>query len=146
MEALVYVCVAFMLCGCAAGRECTNSPTQSHTLQYELGTSKNETWKKEVMSHYHVTPTDDSAWADLLPRKVLTKEHQRDWTVMYRKVKNLGVFKPPVGFLKEVPLEDVRLLDGFVHADAQQTNLEYLLMLDVDSLIWNLEDILLGIT
>ncbi|CAL5211526.1 unnamed protein product [Lathyrus oleraceus] len=137
MEALVYVCVAFMLCGCAAGRECTNSPTQSHTLQYELGTSKNETWKKEVMSHYHVTPTDDSAWADLLPRKLLTEEHQRDWTVMYRKVKNLGVFKPPVGFLKEVPLEDVRLLDGSVHADAQQTNLEYLLMLDVDSLIWN---------
>ncbi|CAK8575877.1 unnamed protein product [Lathyrus sativus] len=137
MEALVYVFVAFMLCGCAAGRECTNSPTQSHTLQYELGASKNETWKKEVMSHYHVTPTDDSAWADLLPRKLLTEEHQRDWTVMYRKVKNLGVFKTPVGFLKEVPLEDVRLLEGSIHAETQQTNLEYLLMLDVDSMIWN---------
>ncbi|XP_058729951.1 uncharacterized protein LOC131602023 [Vicia villosa] len=137
MEALVYVIVAFMLCGCAAGRECTNIPTQSHTLQYELGVSKNETWKKEVMSHYHVTPTDDSAWADLLPRKLLAEDHQRDWSVMYRKVKNLGVFKPPVGFLKEVPLEDVRLLEGSVHAEAQQTNLEYLLMLDVDSMIWN---------
>ncbi|CAL5211527.1 unnamed protein product [Lathyrus oleraceus] len=138
MEALVvYVFVAFMLCGCAFGRECTNAPTQSHTLRYELGVSKNETWKREMMSHYHVTPTDDSAWGDLLPRKFLSEEHLRGWSVMYRNIKNLGVFKPPVGFLKEVPLEDVRLLDGSVHADAQQTNLEYLLMLDVDSLIWS---------
>ncbi|XP_058760348.1 uncharacterized protein LOC131633672 [Vicia villosa] len=119
MDALVYAFVAFMLCGCAFGRECTNTPTQSHTLRYELGVSKNETWKKEVMAHYHVTPTDDSAWADLLPRKFLSEEHQCGWSVMYRNIKNLGVFKPPVGFLKEVP------------------NLEYLLMLDVDRLIWS---------
>ena len=113
-----------MLCSCAAGRESTNSPTQSHTLQYELGTSKNETWEKEVMSHYHVTQTEDSAWADLLPRKLSAEEHQHNWTVMYRKVKNSVVFKPPVGFLKGVPLED-----GSVHVDVQQANLEELLML-----------------
>jgi len=134
----VYVFMAIMLCGCVAGKECINElQIQSHTFRHKLSASKNETWKKEVMSHYHLTPTDESAWADLLPRKLLSKEHQHDWAVMYRKIKNFGVFKPPVGFLKEVPLGDVRLLDGSIHAVAQQTNLEYLLMLDVDRLIWS---------
>ncbi|KAI5399990.1 hypothetical protein KIW84_065076 [Lathyrus oleraceus] len=87
MEALLYVCVAFMPCGYAAGRECTNSPTHSHALQYELGTSKNETWEKEVMSHYHVTPTEDSAWTDLLPRELSTEEHQHNWTDIKRLIK-----------------------------------------------------------
>jgi hypothetical protein len=138
MKAFVCLLMALMLCGCAAvTKECTNSPTLTHTLRYELLASKNETWKKEVMSHYHLTPTDESAWADLLPRKFLSEEQKNDWAVMYRKIKNMGVFKPPVGFLKEVPLEDVRLLEGSIHAVAQQTNLEYLLMLDVDRLLWS---------
>ena len=96
----MFVCPSW-LCGHAAARECTNSPTQSHTLQYELGTSKNETWEKGVMSHYHVTPTEDSAWADLLPRKLSIEEHQHSWTVMYQKVKNSVAFKPPVGFFSK---------------------------------------------
>lgn len=133
----MFMFMALMLRGCVTIKECTNIPTQSHTFRYELFASKNETWKKEVMSHYHVTPTDESAWAALLPRKILSEENQQDWALMYRKIKNLGVFKPPVGFLKEVPLGDVRLLEGSIHAVAQQTNLEYLLMLDVDRLIWS---------
>ncbi|XP_045826710.1 uncharacterized protein LOC123918663 [Trifolium pratense] len=138
MKAFVCLLMVLMVCGCAAViKECTNSPTQSHTLRYELLASKNGTWKKEVMSHYHLTPTDESAWVDLLPRKFLSEEQKNDWAVMYRKIKNMGVFKPPVGFLKEVPLEDVRLLEGSIHAVAQQTNLEYLLMLDVDRLLWS---------
>ncbi|KAK7262545.1 hypothetical protein RJT34_30119 [Clitoria ternatea] len=137
MEALVLVFVALMLCGCAVGKECTNIPTQSHTFRYELLASKNETWKAEVMAHYHLTPTDESAWADLLPRKFLTEQHQHDWAVMYRKIKNLGEFKSPEGFLKQVPLQDVRLHKDSIHGRAQQTNLEYLLMLDVDRLIWS---------
>ncbi|XP_004507108.1 uncharacterized protein [Cicer arietinum] len=137
MEAFVYMILVLMLCGHATSKECTNIPTQSHTFRYELLTSKNETWKEEVMAHYHLTPTDESAWADLLPRKLLSEQHQHDWTVMYRKIKNLGVFKPPIGFLKEVPLGDVKLMEGSIHAKAQETNLEYLLMLDVDSLIWS---------
>ncbi|PNX58404.1 hypothetical protein L195_g061898, partial [Trifolium pratense] len=105
MKAFVCLLMVLMVCGCAAViKECTNSPTQSHTLRYELLASKNGTWKKEVMSHYHLTPTDESAWVDLLPRKFLSEEQKNDWAVMYRKIKNMGVFKPPVGFLKEVPL------------------------------------------
>jgi hypothetical protein len=79
------------------------------------------------MSHYHVTPTEDSAWADLLPRKLSIEEHQHSWTVMYQKVKNSVAFKPPVfffSFSEGVPLED-----GSVHVDVQQANLEELLML-----------------
>ncbi|XP_027356336.1 uncharacterized protein LOC113865788 isoform X2 [Abrus precatorius] len=137
MEALVSLFVALMLCGCTALKECTNIPTQSHTFRFELLTSKNETWKAEVMSHYHLTPTDDSAWADLLPRKLLTEQNQYDWAVMYKKIKNVGVFNSPEGLLKEVPLQDVRLNEDSIHARAQQTNLDYLLMLDVDRLLWS---------
>lgn len=133
----MFLLVTLLLCGCAAGKECTNIPTQSHTFRYELLTSKNETWKSEVMSHFHLTPTDDSAWADLLPRRFLSEKNKHDWGVMYRKVKNMGTFNSPEGFLKEVPLQDVRLLEGSIHWRAQQTNLEYLLMLDVDRLLWS---------
>ncbi|KAL2328822.1 hypothetical protein Fmac_022249 [Flemingia macrophylla] len=137
MDTYVFVFVALVMCTCAAGKECTNIPTQSHTFRYELMTSKNETWKAEVMSHYRLTPTDESAWASLLPRKLLTEQGQHAWGVMYNKIKNMGVFKAPEGFLKEVPLQDVRLHGDSIHGRAQQTNLEYLLMLDVDSLIWS---------
>ncbi|KAK7341613.1 hypothetical protein VNO80_24550 [Phaseolus coccineus] len=137
MKGFVSVFVVLVLCGCAVAKECTNIPTQSHTLKYELLSSKNETWKKEVMSHYHLTPTDESAWADLLPRKFLSERQQHDWAVMYKKIKNMGVFKSPEGFLKDVPLEDVRLHEYSIHGIAQQTNLEYLLMFDVDRLIWS---------
>jgi uncharacterized protein len=141
MGTFVYVFLALMLCGCANSKECINSLPQSHTLRTQLLASNNETWKKEVMmyqSHVHVTPTDESAWQEMIPKEMfLTQENQRDWAAKYREMKNADVSKPPVGFLKEVPLGDVRLLEGSIHAQAQKTNLEYLLMLDVDRLIWS---------
>nr|KYP71148.1 hypothetical protein KK1_010392 [Cajanus cajan] len=72
-----------------------------------------------------------------MPRKFLTEQHQNEWGAMYREIKNMGVFNAPQGFLKEVPLQDVRLHEDSIHGRAQQTNLEYLLMLDVDSLLWS---------
>lgn len=101
----MFVFVVLVLCGCAAGKECTNIPTQSHTLRYQLLTSKNGRLEEKAMSHFHLTPTDESEWADLLPRKLLTEQHQHDWAVMYKNIKNMGVFKSPEGFLKEVPLQ-----------------------------------------
>lgn len=50
--------VTLVLCGCAAGKECTNIPTRSHMLRYQLLTSKNERLEEEAMSHLHLTPTD----------------------------------------------------------------------------------------
>lgn len=141
MKGFLYAFVVLLLCGsgCAADnyRECTNIAIQSHGIRYELLTSKNHTWKEEVMSHYHLTPTDESAWESLLPRKFLREEEQHDWAIMYRTIKNLGVFNPPEGLLKEVSLHDVRLHEDSIHARAQLTNLEYLLMLDVDRLLWS---------
>ncbi|THF96447.1 hypothetical protein TEA_020634 [Camellia sinensis var. sinensis] len=80
--------------------ECTNIPTElsSHTLQYELLSSNNETWKEEMFSHYHLIPTDDSAWVNLLPRKILREEDEFSWVMMYRKMKNLGGINVQRGF------------------------------------------------
>ncbi|KAL9269926.1 hypothetical protein AKJ16_DCAP26440 [Drosera capensis] len=132
-----------LLCGYVLGKECTNTPTplQSHTLRYEFEVSKNETWKQEILANYHhdhhLIPTDDSTWASLFPRKMLREESELNWNVVYRKFKHPGQFKLEGNFLKEVSLHDVRLDPESVHGLAEQTNLEYLLMLDVDRLVWS---------
>ncbi|XAR60296.1 hypothetical protein NMG60_11033607 [Bertholletia excelsa] len=128
-----------LCCGYAVCKECTNIPTElsSHTVRYELLTSNNDTRKQEMFSHYHMTPTDDSTWSNLLPRKILKVEDEHKWSMMYRKLKSSDLFNQQEGFLKEVSLQDVRLDPGSKHGRAQQTNLKYLLMLDVDSLVWS---------
>lgn len=131
-----------LLCGFGECKECTNTPTQlsSHTFRYGLLASNNETWKAEMFSHYHdddhLIPTDDSAWANLLPRKILREEEEFNWAMEYRKMKNPG-FSSSGNFLKEVSLHNVRLDPSSLHWRAQQTNLEYLLLLDVDRLVWS---------
>ncbi|KAF5175774.1 proline-tRNA ligase [Thalictrum thalictroides] len=100
----------------------------------------NSSWRDEAFSHYHLTPTDESAWMDIFPRKILKEEEELDWEMLYRKIKYNDGNKNDGGgdnFLKEVSLHDVRLDPNSIHGYAQQTNLEYLLMLDVDSLVWS---------
>ncbi|GFP98769.1 hypothetical protein PHJA_002020800 [Phtheirospermum japonicum] len=119
---------------------CTNSGSLSHTSRYELFiTSKNESWEKQNLDHLHLIPSDDHAWSDLIPRKMLREEDEFKWNILYRKMKGLsgGVKDFGVGFLKDISLHDVRLEPSSIHGVAQQTNLEYLLMLDVDSLVWS---------
>lgn len=139
---VVLVVLLCLLSGYASSKECTNTPTQlsSHTFRHELLSSNNETWKEEMFSHYHLTATDDSTWANLLPRKILKEEDEFNWMMMYRKMKHTsgGARDGLSGeFLNEVPLSDVRLDPESFHGQAQQTNLEYLLLLDVDSLVWS---------
>uniref|UniRef100_A0A2P2MCZ6 Uncharacterized protein LOC8274414 n=1 Tax=Rhizophora mucronata TaxID=61149 RepID=A0A2P2MCZ6_RHIMU len=136
-KSLVLVALSLLFCGYVMSKECTNIPTQlsSHTFRYELLASKNETWKKEMFAHYHLTPTDDSAWANLLPRKILKEEDEFEWAMMYRKMKSSH--QSSGDFLQEASLHAVRLDPSSVHWLAQQTNLEYLLMLDVDRLVWS---------
>lgn len=143
MSAL-FVIFLLCVCGCgfAEGKDCTNAvyaQMASHTFRFALLSSNNESLKNEIFSHYHhLTPTDDSAWLNLLPRKILKEEDEYEWSVMYRKMKNSGGgFEASAGFLKEVSLHDVRLDPTSQHGKAQQTNLEYLFMLDSDSLLWN---------
>lgn len=136
--------------GWALGKDCTNVPPpgQAHSFRYDLEISTDEAWKRAMIDRYehiHVTPTDESAWSHLLPnaRKVLKGhgpseiESEFDWEIMYRKMKKVGDFSPPQGVLKEVSLHDVRLHEDSYHARAMNTNLQYLLMFDVDNLIWS---------
>ncbi|XP_006446048.2 uncharacterized protein LOC18052883 [Citrus clementina] len=133
-----FVLFFFFCFGLALGKQCTNqSPYDSHAFRYEL-TSTNKTWKEEVLFHFHLTPTDDSAWSSLIPSKILgDQKDEVSWALLYRKIKNPGGFDLPGNFLKEVSLHDVWLDQSSVLWRAQQTNLEYLLMLDVDSLVWS---------
>ncbi|MED6210866.1 hypothetical protein PIB30_068195 [Stylosanthes scabra] len=113
--------------GGVEGKECTNEPTQSHTFRYNLLASKNQTWKEEVMSHshnYHLTPREEEEGG----------QDDDDWRMLYEKMK---MKKAPEGLLKQVSLHDVRLHGGSIHGQAQNTNLKYLLMLDVDRLLWS---------
>ncbi|XP_011042052.1 PREDICTED: uncharacterized protein LOC105137852 [Populus euphratica] len=137
MKGLLVMAMVSMLCSFGISKECTNIPTQlsSHSFRYELLSSQNETWKEEMFEHYHLIPTDDSAWASLLPRKILREEDEHSWEMMYRNLKS--PLKSSGNFLNEMPLHNVRLDPSSIHWKAQQTNLEYLLMLDVNNLVWS---------
>ncbi|MFS7967077.1 hypothetical protein Hanom_Chr09g00781461 [Helianthus anomalus] len=49
----------------------------SYTFRYKLLNLNNKNWKQEMYydssdhSHCHLTPTDESAWAGLLPKRSL---------------------------------------------------------------------------
>ncbi|KAL3647605.1 hypothetical protein CASFOL_008573 [Castilleja foliolosa] len=125
------------VCVSVSAKTCTNAFPESHTFRYQLLTSKNQTWKNEMLSHYyHLTPTDDFAWSTLFPRKMLREDEHEEhgWAMMYKKIKYSGRAE---GLLNEVSLHDVRLVPTSIHGVAQRTNLEYLLMLDVDRLVWS---------
>lgn len=113
-------------------KSCTNL-FQSNSLLHV--TSTNESWRREAR---HLTHTDEHTWAHLLPRKILRQQADSDnWDMVYRMMKNPIGLNPPTGILKEVSLHNVTLHPGSVHGRAQQTNLDYLLMLDVDRLVWS---------
>jgi len=95
----------------------------------------------------HLTPTDESTWMSLMPRRALQREEAFDWLMLYRKLRGAtatataGAAPRPGAaagaFLSEVSLHDVRLEPASFYWRPQQTNLEYLLLLDVDRLVWS---------
>ncbi|KAL8530722.1 hypothetical protein ACS0TY_007674 [Phlomoides rotata] len=115
-----------------ADKVCTNSGVQSHTARYQLNllSSKNASSR----DHLHLIPSDDQTWANLIPRKMLRDEDVISWNLLYRKMKGSDRVS---GFLREISLHDVRLDPDSVYGVAQHTNLVYLLMLDVDRLVWS---------
>ncbi|XP_068641476.1 uncharacterized protein [Aristolochia californica] len=120
-------------------KDCNNvfPSLNSHSYRYEVQTTTNETLKAEFVQRYHLIHGDDEQWARLFPRKLLNlvQKEQFDWEVLYRKMKNPSTGS--LSLLKEVSLHDVRLSPNSQHSQAQQTNLNYLLMLDVDNLVWS---------
>lgn len=138
---VVYLIVnLFLSCDLALSKECTNAflpALSSHTLRYELQITTNQSWINEMFSHYYLPPTDSSTWANVIPRKVLKEDDESGWNIVYNNMLSSSGFQVPTGLLKELPLHNVRLDQDSIHGRAQQTNLEYLLMLDVDRLVWS---------
>uniref|UniRef100_A0ACD5UGU0 Uncharacterized protein n=1 Tax=Avena sativa TaxID=4498 RepID=A0ACD5UGU0_AVESA len=148
------VLVLAMALAVATAKECTNVPTQlsSHTVRARLqGTPGAEEWRLRELFHDHVNPTEESTWMDLLPLASTSAAsaptaEEFDWAMLYRSLKG-GVGSSaaqqqqqrPPAVLEEASLHDVRLDPGGdeVYGRAQQTNLEYLLLLDVDRLVWS---------
>lgn len=114
-------------------KECSNWPseTSSITFRNDLLNPDNKTWNDEMLKQ--TGPPDDTAFDNLLPREDF------DWRRMYDKLMKNGrnITNVQEKFLKEMSLHNVRLDPNSKHGRAQQTNLEYLLMLDVDSLVWS---------
>lgn len=138
----VVICMFFLLVltlwSCVNGKECTNIPTQtsSHTIRSQL---RKDSWEGELLSRYQADVINKSTYMDLLPRKLLEKEVSFDWRNLYQSMSSDEISKHQQGesFLKEASLHDVNLDLDSVHGQAQQTNLEYLLLLDVDRLVWS---------
>ncbi|XP_051118639.1 uncharacterized protein LOC127242930 [Andrographis paniculata] len=117
----------------SAGKVCTNTglglPSPSHTYRYQLFSSNNSSIDFKLIpatdrqsSRRFLTAEDGGAhWDSLLSLKTDTRP-RRD---------------SELGFLKEISLHDVRLSPNSIHGVAQQTNLDYLLLLDVDRLVWS---------
>lgn len=146
----------------AEGKSCTNAfpgLTSSHSERAaaQLRPGPPATALQPVVHRHghdhdheqHLTPTDESTWMSLMPRRALRREEAFDWLMLYRKLRGAtatatstgGAPRPGVAaagaFLSEASLHDVRLEPGSLYWRAQQTNLEYLLLLDVDRLVWS---------
>lgn len=131
-----------MLSARALGKECTNVIVQSHSLRYQMSATKNEEWRGEMDSHHdHLNPTEESTWMDLFSRDLPGGDvaiEEFDWAMLYRSIRRSEGYSTDEGsFLREMSLHDVRLDPDSKHGRAQQTNLDYLLMLDVDRLVWS---------
>ncbi|KAJ3707912.1 hypothetical protein LUZ61_011617 [Rhynchospora tenuis] len=139
-------------------KECTNSPTPtdltSHTVRAQLSAEEVRALHEKSHSHLHLTPIDQTKWMDFMPRRFLSsstdshnnniKKHHAEefnWRMLDRSIKGsdarLASWKQGDNFLSEVSLHDVRLASDSIYGLAQQTNLEYLLLLDVDRLVWS---------
>ncbi|XP_062178542.1 uncharacterized protein LOC133883280 [Phragmites australis] len=140
----------------ATAKECTNVPTQlsSHTVRARLQAAPGAAeWRWRELFHDHLNPTDEAAWMDLMPPHGLragaasaAAGEEFDWVMLYRSLKGQGGVSASAAsgsggagpFLEEVSLHEVRLDgDDAVYGRAQRTNLEYLLLLDVDKLVWS---------
>ncbi|KAL5984222.1 hypothetical protein ACLOJK_018326 [Asimina triloba] len=125
-------------------KECTNTPSvlSSHTLRYALSSSSHNGLLMPYVRNFTRQPT--SASSESIPRKVLLEQAAEFGRKMLRRsIDELGgsearsESRRKEDFLKEISLHDVRLDSDSMQGRAQQTNLEYLLMLDVDRLVWS---------
>jgi hypothetical protein len=146
-------------------KECTNIPTEyfSHSLRArsiplqqlhyasasldnlgktDVVTSVESSLREAALSSFQ--ELEQSSAEKLLPqlrRSFSEKPLQGDFSVGQEQDVKFGRSRSQngtvKGILKEVSLHNVRLTPGSPQAVAQETNLQYLLMLDVDRMVWN---------
>nr|CAB3468421.1 unnamed protein product [Digitaria exilis] len=141
--AWVAVAAAALVATAVTAKECTNQVLTSHTEQARLqasspgrGTSPALLFHGHGLNHDEPTSTSTD---HMSPPVAGEEEEEFDWAMLYRSLNGRRGGGAAAGpFLEEVSLHDVRLdLDGdAVYGRAQRTNLEYLLMLDPDRLVW----------
>lgn len=130
-----------------SGKECTNTPTKlsphfPHNLLLSFKGGNRHTTNN---GHLHLNHAQSKTWMDLLPPQHTSispeeKENRElNWAMLYRKINKAGNSDGIESrFLKEFSLHDVHLdPNKSAQGRAQQTNLEYLLLLNVDSLVWS---------
>lgn len=140
MRGIVFsnVLIYFLLCNLAFAKECVNlfpnkTELASSSMRAKLSSINDEAWTKEMLSSYQLgSPANEGPEASKFQAAEEKFENK-----MLRNTNATGDFKLPGDFLKEVSLHDVSLLPNSMHWRAQQTNLEYLVMLDVDRLVWS---------
>ncbi|KAH7674126.1 Beta-L-arabinofuranosidase GH127 protein [Dioscorea alata] len=122
---------------------CTNV-INSTTFHSMLMASKNETWRNEIISiHEHFLQQDgQNPWneANMKNNASTAAQTEFEWAMLYKSMKmpemvNEGMAKDK--FLVEVGLENVRFDWNSKYGLAQVTNTEYLLMLNVDRLLFS---------
>lgn len=139
-----FLFVFYALIPCFLCKECTNVPSElsSHTFRHNLLSSKNKQWQESVFSSYkHLVSSDDLARSGgphptpiwLLQREQAPLSAESQFNPF--AIKNSAQANRRI--LNEISLHNVRLDADSIYGKAQQTNLEYLLMLDVDSLVWS---------
>ena len=74
---------------------------------------------------------------------LVNPEEEFNWIMIYRKIRhgrnllNSSISGGCENFLLEVSLNNVCVDPYSLHGKSQNTNLEYLLLLDLDNLVWN---------
>ncbi|XP_022740984.1 LOW QUALITY PROTEIN: uncharacterized protein LOC111292729 [Durio zibethinus] len=110
-QSFIWILVLFSLCAAAMCKVCTNHNTEiAGNLRHAAA------------APYHGRSANVSNLDEF------------NWDKVKQKLER---FQVPGDFLKEIPLQAVRLDPKGIHGRAQLTTLEYLLMLDVDRLVWS---------
>ncbi|KAJ1264524.1 hypothetical protein BS78_08G007800 [Paspalum vaginatum] len=138
---LVMMAVLVAVAAAVTVKECKNTGTElsSHTAR----------------ARRHLNPTDEAAWMDLMPphgglrAPAAGDQGELDWTMLYRSLKGQlgGAVSSPSSDRRTPPSAPAGrswrrcpctpCVSTPTYGDAQLTNVEYLLMLDPDRLVWS---------
>eukprot|EP00249_Psilotum_nudum_P001798 c14479_g1_i1 orf=1-426(-) len=121
--------VMFAIFQFSSGKECTNIPTQllSHSLRMQFQSSRVPTSLTE-------SPNSANGCSSKESQTILQSGDDLEFDQI---IQQNPAHPSGQSFLKEVSLHSITLDSDSLQGRAQETNLRYLLILDVDSLVWS---------